>query len=94
MHRGVDRRRRTALAVQAVVEGGDHLILALDSGIDVHQLPHPIKSQHRQAGLRQGPQVPAGTLHPEQFNRLTGDRVGLSAFGRCVASGVVGVLGV
>ena len=31
VHRGVDRRRRAALAVQAVVERGDHLVLALDA---------------------------------------------------------------
>ena len=29
VHRGVDRRRRAALAVAAVVERGDHLVLAL-----------------------------------------------------------------
>ena len=81
VHRGVDGRRGASLAVQAVVEGGDHLILALDPGINVHQLPHPIKPQHSEAGLRQGPQVPAGALHPEQFNRLAGDRIGLSALG-------------
>ena len=37
VHRGVDRRRRAALAVQAVVERRDHLVLALDPGIDVDQ---------------------------------------------------------
>jgi hypothetical protein len=34
VHRRVDRRRGPALAVQAVVEGCDHLVLALDTRVD------------------------------------------------------------
>ena len=36
VHRGVDRGRRAALPVQAVVERGDHLVLALDAGVHIH----------------------------------------------------------
>src|SRR5699024_12842958 len=36
---GVDARGGSALAVQAVVEGRDHLVLALDPGVDVLQGP-------------------------------------------------------
>jgi hypothetical protein len=37
VHGGVDGRRRAAAAVQAEVEGGDHLVLALDARVDVDQ---------------------------------------------------------
>ena len=39
VHGCVDRRSRAALAVQAVVERGDHLVLAVDAGVDVDQGP-------------------------------------------------------
>ena len=78
VHRRIDRRRRTTLAVQAVVERRDHLVFALDSGIDVHQPAHPIEAQHREAGFGQGAKITAGTLHPDQLDRLAGDRIGLS----------------
>jgi len=37
VHRGVDRRGRPTLAVQAVVKGGDHLVLSVHAGVDVGQ---------------------------------------------------------
>jgi hypothetical protein len=37
VQRGIDRRRGAAFAVQAEVEGRDHLVLALDAGIDVDE---------------------------------------------------------
>src|SRR5699024_8552208 len=37
VHGGVDAGGGPALAVQAVVEGGDHLVLAIDARVDVHQ---------------------------------------------------------
>ena len=92
VHRGVDRRRRAALAVQAVVERGDHLVLALDARIDVDQGAHPVQPQHGQPGLLQRAEVATGALDPEQLDRLTGDRIGLGALGGGVAAGVVGVL--
>ena len=92
VHRGVDRRRRAALAVQAVVERRDHLVLALDARVDVDQRAHPVQPQHRQAGLGQRAEVTAGALHPQQLDRLAGHRVGLGALRRGVAAGVVGVL--
>ena len=54
VHRGVDRRRGAALAVQAVVEGRDHLVLALDAGVDVDERAHPVEAQHGEAGLLSG----------------------------------------
>ena len=91
VHRGVDRRRGAALAVQAVVERGDHLVLAVDPGVDVDQAAQPVQPQHRQVLLGQRAQVAAGALHPEQLDRLPGDRVGLGALGGGVPAGVVGV---
>ena len=94
VHRGVDRRRGAALAVQAVVERRDHLVLALEAGVDVDQGAHPVEAEHGEAGLLQGAEVAAGALDPEQLDGLAGDRVGLGALGRGVAARVVGVLGV
>ena len=91
VHRGVDRRGRAAPAVQAVVERGDHLVFALDAGVDVDQGAQPVQPQHGQPVRGQGAEVAAGSLDPQQLDRLAGDRVGLGALGRGVAAGVVGV---
>ena len=91
VHGGVDRRRGTALAVQAVVEGRDHLVLAVHAGVDVDERAHPVEPQHGEAGSRQRAEVAAGALHPQQLDVLAGDRVGLGALGGGVAAGVVGV---
>ncbi len=92
VHGGVDRGSRTALAVQAVVEGRDHLVLALDARVDVHEGTHPVESQDRETALGEGAEVAAGSLDPEQLDVLTRHRVGLGALGGGVAAGVVGVL--
>ena len=92
VHRGVDRRRGAALAVQAVVERGDHLVLALDARVDVGERAQAVEAQHGEARLGQRAEVAAGALHPEQLDRLAGDRVGLGALGGGVAAGVVRVL--
>ena len=94
VHRGVDRRSRSALAVQAVVERRDHLVLALDTGVDAGQRTHPVQPQHRKTGLGQRAEVTAGALDPDQLDVLAGHRVDLGALGGGVAPGVVGVLGV
>jgi hypothetical protein len=91
VHRGVDRRRRTAPAVQAVVEGRDHLVLAVDTRVDVDERAEAVQAEHRQARLGQRAEVSAGPLDPQQLDRLPGDRVGLGALGGGVAAGVVGV---
>ena len=91
VHGGVDRRRRTAPAVQAVVERGDHLVLALDARVDVDERAQPVQPQHGEPGLGERAEVAAGALDPEQLDRLAGDRVGGGALGRGVAAGVVGV---
>ena len=91
VHRGVDRRRGAAPAVQAVVERGDHLVLAVDARVDVDERAQPVEAEDGEAGLGQGAQVAAGALDPQQLDRLPGDRVGLGALGGGVAAGVVGV---
>jgi hypothetical protein len=91
VHRGVDRRRGAAPPVQAVVEGGDHLVLALDARVDVDQRAEPVQAQHRETGLGQRAEVTARALHPQQLDGLAGHRVGLGALGGGVPAGVVGV---
>src|SRR5699024_12270287 len=63
VHGGADAGGSPALAVQAVVEGGDHLALAVDGGVDVHQWAHPVQSQYGQGLLGQGAQVAGGSVH-------------------------------
>jgi hypothetical protein len=91
VHGRVDARCRSAPPVQAVVEGGDHLVLALDTGVDVDQRAQPVEAQHGQPALLQGAEVTAGPLDPQQLDRLGGDRVLGDALRRGVAAGVVGV---
>ena len=69
VHRGVDRRRGAALAVQAEVERGDHLVLALDARVDVDERAHPVQTEDREAGLGQGAEVAARALDPQQLDR-------------------------
>ena len=70
VHRGVDRRRGAAPAVQAVVERGDHLVLALDARVDVDERAQPVEPQHGEARLGQRAEVAAGALDPQQLDRL------------------------
>ncbi len=91
VHRGVDARGGAALAVQAVVERRDHLVLPVHPGVHVDQGAQPVQPQHRQVLRGQGAEVTAGTLDPQQLHRLPGDRVGLGALRGGVPAGVVGV---
>ena len=52
MHGGVDRGGGPALAEQAVVERGHHLVLAVDAGVDLLQGLQPVQAQDREPGLR------------------------------------------
>ena len=54
VHCGIDRRCRTALAMQAEVERGDHLVFLFDPGIDVDERAHPVEPEHGQPRLLQG----------------------------------------
>ena len=92
VHRGVDRRRRAAAAVQRVVEQADHLVLAVRAGVDVDQRAHPVQPKHGQALFGQRAEIAAGSLDPHQVNGLTGGRIGVGAFRRGVPPGVIGVL--
>jgi hypothetical protein len=91
VHRRVDARRRTAPAVQAVVERGDHLVLALLAGVDLDQRPHPVQAQHGEPGPGEGAEVAAGALDPHQLDLTPGRRVGRDALRGGVAPGVVRV---
>jgi len=91
VHGGVDRRGRSALAVQAVVKRRDHLVLALDARVDAGQRAEPVQAEHGEPVGGEGAQVAAGPLHPQQVRLLPGHRVGGPALGRGVAAGVVGV---
>ena len=89
VHRGVDRRGGTALAVQRVVERGDHLVLALDPGVDVLEGTDAVEAQDREARRGEGAEVAAGALHPEQLDRFARDGVGVGALGGGVPARVV-----
>jgi hypothetical protein len=91
VHGGVDGRGGAAAAVQAVVERGDHLVLALDARIDVDQRAQPVQPQHGEAGLGQRAEVAAGALDPDQISGSTGHRIGGGGLDGGVAAGVVGV---
>ena len=91
VHRGVDRRRRAAAAVEAVVERRDHLVLALDPRVDVDQRAQAVEPQHREPRVGQRAQVAAGSLDPQQLDGRPGDRVDRRALGRGVAARVVRV---
>ena len=91
VHRGVDRRRGAAPAVQAVVERGDHLVLALDARVDVDERAQPVEAEDGEARLGERPEVAAGSLDPQQLDGRPVDRVDRGALGGGVAAGVVGV---
>ena len=59
VHGGVDGRRGAAFAMQAVVERGHHLVLALDAGVDIDERAQPVQPQYRQARRGQRTQVTA-----------------------------------
>lgn len=86
VHRGVDRRGRASFAVQAVVEGGDHLVLAVHPRVHVFERPYPVQPEHGETGLGQRPEVPARALDPEELGLSTGDRIGRRRLGRGVAA--------
>ena len=91
VHRGVDARGGATFAVQAVVERGHHVVLPVQAGVHGGQGAEPVQPEHGQALFLQGAQVATGTLHPQQFHRLPGDRVGGGALGGGVPARVVGV---
>ena len=91
VHGGIDRGRGAALAVQAVIESGHHLVFALNARVDVLQRVQPVQAQHREVLRLQRAQVPAGALDPQQLDVLARYRVLLGALGGGVAAGEVGV---
>ncbi len=62
VHGRVDRGGGAALAEQAVVEGGDHLVLALHPRVHRAQGADAVQAQHRQPVGRQGAEVAPGPL--------------------------------
>ena len=91
VHGGVDRGRGAALAVQAVIERGHHLVLALHARVDVLQRLQPVQAEHGEVFGPQSAQVAAGTLHPKELDVLARYRVLLGALRGGVAAGEVGV---
>ncbi len=91
VHRGVDRRCRAAFAVQAEIEGGDHLVLTLDAGVDVDERPQSVESEGRQTVLGERAEVASGTFDPHQVDALARRRVEIATFRRRVAARIVGV---
>ena len=62
VHRGVDRRRRAAFAVEAEVERGDHLVLALLAGVDVDEGAQAVEAQDRETVSVSVPRSPPEPL--------------------------------
>ena len=91
VHRRVDRWCRATPTMEAVVEGSDHLVLALDAGIDVCECAQSVEPQNGEAGLGQRAQVAARALDPEQVHRRAGHGVDPGSLGRGVPAGVVRV---
>ena len=69
VHRGVDRWRRATATVEAEVERADHLVLALDARVDIHERAQPVESKDGQAGLGERAEITARPLDPEQLYR-------------------------
>ena len=72
VHRRVDRRRRAALAEQAVVERLDHLVLAVLARVDVDERAQPIQPEDREPGRGQRAEIAAGALDPQQLDGAAG----------------------
>ena len=94
VHGRVDRRRGPAPAEQAVVEGGDHLVLALDARIDVDERAQPIEPEHAEARFGQRPEIAARTLDPEEVDGRGCHWVDGGPFRGGVAARVVRVAGI
>ena len=91
VHGRVDGRRCAAAAVEAIVEGRDHLVLASDPRVHVDERAESIESKDREAGLSQCPEIASRPFDPEQLERGPGDRVNPDALRRGVPAGVVRV---
>ena len=89
MHRGVDRRCGAAATMEAVVEGRDHLVLAVDPGVHVDKGAQPVQPQDGQARLRERAQVATRALDPHQLDRRPGRRIDPDPLGGGIAPGVI-----
>src|SRR5690606_23477938 len=79
VHGRVDRGGCATLAVKAVVERSDHLVFAVETGVHVHERTHAVETKRGEAGFLERAEVSAGSLDPEELNRLARDRVDLGA---------------
>ena len=92
VHGRVDRGCRTAFAVKAKVEGGDHFVLVLGRRGRRRQRPQPVQPEHGQARFGQRAEVATRALHLKQLGRCPGNRVLGEGLARSVAPGIIGVL--
>ena len=69
-----------ARSVAAVVEGGDHLVLAFDPWVDAGKGTDAVEAEHGQPFRSQCAQISTGSLDPEQLDRSGGDGVDVCAF--------------
>ena len=91
VHGGIDRGSSATLSVGAIVERFNHLVFALKTRIDVHELPHSIELENSETGFRQCSKVPAGPLHIEQRDVHARHRVFAHAFRAGVPTSKIGV---
>ena len=94
VHGGVDRGRRASPAVQAEVEGSDHVVFVLGPLVDADEGKQPVEAKHGQARGGKCSQVAAGPLHPQQLDLLARYWVKLERFAGSVSAGIIGVAGV
>ena len=94
VHRCVDRRRSATGAMQAVAEGLDHLVLAIDTRIHVDERPHAVQTQHGETCFRQGPKIASGPLDPQNLDQALGHGIDDLPLRRRISASEVRVAGI
>jgi hypothetical protein len=91
VHGGVDRRGRTTLTVQAEVECGNHLILALLARVNRYQCAQTVQPKNGQSLVGQRTEVAPRAFHPHELDLPARNRVGGLPLGRGVPARIIRV---
>src|SRR5208282_5796633 len=89
VHGGVDRRRRTTLAVQAEVECRDHLVFTLLARIDRYQITQTVQAKNSEPFVGQRGQVAARAFYPDELDLPPSKRVCGAGLGRGVPARII-----
>ena len=90
VQRRIDRSGNGIVAEGAERIHGDHLVFGVRALVAALQRQQLLLVERGEAGALDAAQVAARAFHPEHFNRLAGQRIGLSDLGAGVAAGKVG----